>query len=1012
MFRHANGTDQLNVNNWFAATSGTYFIETVEFADGTVWNSAALTTAALVSSGTAGNDTMTGTLFGDTLLGLAGNDTMSAYGGANIMDGGDGDDVITGTADYYNWSYNTLLGGAGNDTLSVTTNYTDANVFDGGPGTDSITGSNYRDTYRFNLGNGIDNVSEVGGPVAGYNDKIVMGAGIAPADITVYRSGNTLVFRHANGTDQLNVNNWFASTAYQIETVEFADGTVWSAATISTGALTLIAGTTAADTLTGTAANEYLQGLDGNDTLDGMAGNDRMEGGAGDDTMRGGAGDDTYLVGAGGDVLVENFGEGLDTVISSVSWSLAPNIEDLVLTGTAAVNGTGNVLGNRLWGNAGANVLDGGAGADTLRGGAGDDVYVIDDAADQAIELAGEGSDRVEASVSYTLGDNVENLTLTGSAAINGTGNALGNVLTGNSAANVLTGGLGDDTYVVSTGDSVVEAAGGGTDTVQSGVSWTLAADVENLTLTGTAVINGTGNALDNVLTGNSAANVLAGGAGNDTYVVGTGDTVTESANGGTDTVQAGVTWTLSAEVENLLLTGTTAINGTGNALANVMVGNIAANTLNGGAGVDTMIGGAGNDSYVVDYAADAIIELANEGTDSVSSNVSYTLSNHVENLTLTGTTAINGTGNALDNLLIGNSAVNTLAGGGGNDTYVVTSGDVVVEAPGEGMDTVQAGITWTLANTANVENLTLTGTSGINGTGNALDNVLTGNSGANTLTGGAGNDTLIGGAGRDTMVGGAGDDTYVVDVANDTVTELLNEGTDTVLAAVTLTVGSNVENLTLTGTAAINATGNADANVLTGNGAANTLSGLAGNDTYDGGAGNDTLTDNSTTSSDVYRWGVGQGNDAITDAGGADRIEIATGVTASQITLTRAANDLLVGITGAVDVLTVKGWYTGTVNRIEEIRLADGSVINAGTVAPLSLTAEVSLIEAPEGQYVAQPMTESDAPLLTQTQVGGERSLQLLVQSMSQFGPLEASEFVHQMRTPDVQRFDLAVHA
>ena len=117
-------------------------------------------------------------------------------------------------------------------------------------------------------------------------------------------------------------------------------------------------------------------------------------------------------------------------------------------------------------------------------------------------------------------------------------------------------------------------------------------------------------------------------------------------------------------------------------------------------------------------------------------------------------------------------------------------------------------------------------------------------------------------------------------------------------------------------------------------------------------------------------------------------------------------------GITGAVDVLTVKGWYTGTVNRIEEIRLADGSVINAGTVAPLSLTAEVSLIEAPEGQYVAQPMTESDAPLLTQTQVGGERSLQLLVQSMSQFGPLEASEFVHQMRTPDVQRFDLAVHA
>jgi hypothetical protein len=174
-----------------------------------------------------------------------------------------------------------------------------------------------------------------------------------------------------------------------------------------------------------------------------------------------------------------------------------------------------------------------------------------------------------------------------------------------------------------------------------------------------------------------------------------------------------------------------------------------------------------------------------------------------------------------------------------------------------------------------------------------------------------------------------------------DLVVEGSGAGTDTVQAGVTWTIANtaNVENLTLTGSSAINATGNALDNVLTGNSAANVLTGDAGNDTYAGGAGNDTLNDTSTTSNDVYRWGVGQGNDAISDAGGsADRIEIAAGVTASQISLTRATNDLQVRISGATDVLTVKNWYVGIANRIEEIRLADGTIINTGTAAPASL--------------------------------------------------------------------------
>ena len=712
--------------------------------------------------------------------------------------------------------------------------------------------------------------------------------------------------------------------------------------------------------------------LTGTDAIDGTGNSlsNSLTGNSAANVLTGGAGNDTYVVGAG-DTVVEAANEGTDLVQSSVSFTLGANVEKLTLTGTDAIDGTGNALNNTLTGNSAANVLTGGAGHD---------IYVVG-AGDTVVEAANEGTDLVQSSVSWTLGANLENLTLTGTDAIDGTGNALNNTLTGNSAANVLTGGAGNDIYVVGAGDTVVEAANAGTDLVQSSVSWTLGANLERLTLTGTGAIDGTGNSLSNVLTGNSAANVLAGGAGHDTYVVGAGDTVVEAANAGSDLVQSSLTYTLGANVENLTLTGTEAIDGTGNSLGNILTGNSAANVLtgeagsdklDGGAGADLLIGGAGNDTYVVENVGDQVVEAANEGSDLVQSSVSFTLGANVENLTLTGTGAIDGTGNSLSNVLTGNSAANVLTGGAGSDTYIVGAGDTVVEAANEGTDLVQSDGSWTLG--ANVENLTLTGTGAIDGTGNSLNNILTGNSAANVLTGGAGSDTYVVGTG-DTVVeaanegtdlvqssvswtlganvenltltgtgtingtgnslnntltgnsaanvltGGAGSDTYVVG-AGDTVVEAANEGTDLVQSSVSWTLGANLERLTLTGSSALDGTGNSLSNVLTGNSGANVLTGGSGNDTLAGGLGNDT-----------YRIARGEGQDTIAEndgtVGNSDSLLYGATINPLDLVLSRQVNDLRIAIHGSTDQVTVQNWYSApTTAQVETIQAGNGQTL------------------------------------------------------------------------------------
>ncbi|SIP94498.1 hemolysin-type calcium-binding protein [Aquipseudomonas alcaligenes] len=378
-----------------------------------------------------------------------------------------------------------------------------------------------------------------------------------------------------------------------------------------------------------------------------------------------------------------------------------------------------------------------------------------------------------------------------------------------------------------------------------------------------------------------------------------------------------------------------------------ILLGSKGNDRLNGGTGADTLSGGLGNDTYVVDNAGDVINESLDSGVDTVESSISLTLATHVENLLLTGSSALNGTGNALDNVLTGNTGVNTLVGGAGNDrldgkggvdkyqggtgndTYVVdNASETVTENANEGIDTVESSVTLTLGN--NVENLTLLGTSALNGAGNALDNVLTGNSAVNTLVGGAGNDRLDGKGGIDKYQGGTGNDTYVVDGATETVTENANEGIDTVESSVTLTLGNNVENLTLTGSAALNGTGNTLNNILIGNSGANSLSGAAGNDTLDGQGGADTLTGG--TGNDAYVLGRGYGADTAVEndatAGNADLAQFLGGIATDQLWFRKLSNNLEVSIIGTSDKLTVKDWYLGNAYHVEQFKTADGKTL------------------------------------------------------------------------------------
>ncbi|MDB5793240.1 MAG: Hemolysin-type calcium-binding region [Massilia sp.] len=601
--------------------------------------------------GTSAGETLVGTIFDDELIGNGGSDVLNGGLGADVLNGGSGNDTFvvddlgdivieavnggsdlvqttlasrtlaanlehltySGSANFAgtgNELNNTIRGGTGNDTL------------DGGAGNDSLIGGLGDDTYL---------IAQTGDAVT-----------------EVSNEGIDLV-RTSLNTDSLDSN---------VEMMEF----------IGTGNFTgtgnavnnSIVGGAGNDTLDGgSGGDDQLVGLDGNDTLRGQGGNDALEGGLGDDyldggsgndRMLGGSGDDTYVVGSNLDVVSELGNEGIDTVRTSLtSYVLGNELENLTYTGTSGFTGTGNALANRLQGGNGGDTLNGGAGIDSMVGGRGNDTYVIDEAFDAVEEQAGQGTDTIRTTLtSYTLMDEVENLTFIGNGPFAGMGNAAANAIVGGASddtldgglgADRLTGGAGNDVYLIDNAGDVISESSGGTSGIDlarvSAASYTLGSNVEELIFVGTGNFNGVGNSLGNTMTGGDGNDSLNGGTGSDRLIGGLGDDlyyvgsstdmVVELAGGGTDTVMStSSSFTLGAEVENVIQASGTA-NLTGNGLANTMRGGSGNDTLRGMDGNDRLEGGAGNDSLQGGNGNDIFVfGAAGFGTDTIAGGFDF----------------------------------------------------------------------------------------------------------------------------------------------------------------------------------------------------------------------------------------------------------------------------------------------------------------------------------------------------------------------------------------------------
>ncbi|QNN64638.1 M10 family metallopeptidase C-terminal domain-containing protein [Sphingomonas rhizophila] len=483
---------------------------------------------------------------------------------------------------------NVLVGSTGTDVL---TGMDGDDILIGGLGADYLGGAQGADLYVYN---------DVLESTEAAQDRVALETGVDKIDLSAL-DVRSISWTHVRIPFEL---------PYVTVTIATSTGTMTLRVTLPLGVTDLtmsdfilapvgdVLGTDGDDNLAGGFGSDHLFGLSGNDTLTGKGGDDILEGGRGDDQINGGDGSDSasYITADYGVRVNLGLQTAQDTVGAGADWLV--DVENLIGSAFDDVL-RGDALGNSLDGGSGADRLDGlggddlliggagddlllagagndqlvgGAGYDRMYGGLGDDTYVVADADDYAYENAGEGRDRALASLDYQLRDNVEDLTLTGTAVI-GKGNALYNVLVGNAVGNRLYGYEGDDALDGGAGDDYLLGAEGA-----------------------------------DTLTGGSGYDRMYGGTGDDRYIVSDlADYAYENAGEGTDRVVASINHQLRGNIEELELSGSGNTRGFGNELANLVLGNSGANLLYGRGGDDQLRGEAGNDILYGESGADAL---------------------------------------------------------------------------------------------------------------------------------------------------------------------------------------------------------------------------------------------------------------------------------------------------------------------------------------------------------------------------------------------------------------------
>jgi Ca2+-binding RTX toxin-like protein len=535
--------------------------------------------------GGIGGDRLDGGKGDDLLFGGEGNDTLVYFGpdvphGIDRLDGGAGNDLFDV---FMTWATGsnavTLIGGDGDDRFVIDwrtggpSHYSTAITIDAGPGADRIEIKALDGRGVISLGGGADTI--VVDPYAGasFIDLDSDSGGIYISDFTAGPGGDRLQIQ--SFLEQYLIHDWDGATnpfvhghikleqrgadavllvrpllIYDFQTmIVFRNLDASTLTAFNLGGIAPDGSPFPATSTVGTADGERIDGTFGPDTIDGAGGNDILLGSAGHDILNGGSGIDSMGGGFGNDVM----DGGADTDY------LQGGPGDDVLRG-----GEGFYY-DSLDGGYGDDRLDGGAGADILNGGPGSDTFIVDNAGDAIEEYDYfTGTDRALSSVSILLADEVEELELTGSAPLSGTGNVLSNLILGNAGANSLDGGDGDD-----------------------------------------------------VLDGRGGADMTIGGAGADTHRIGdSGDVASEQASGGIDRVETALgAYTLSANLENIVGMGS-AQSLTGNAIANHISGTALNDVLAGEDGNDVLWGGLGADSLSGGAGRDLLIGGVVGGTD------------------------------------------------------------------------------------------------------------------------------------------------------------------------------------------------------------------------------------------------------------------------------------------------------------------------------------------------------------------------------------------------------------